>query len=529
MTESDSHVVAFVDIGTNAIRMLLVRVTPAHSHKVLMQQREAVRLGEGEFRSRVLQEEAMERAVLVCRKFADLARSHQAREIIAVATSATREARNQAAFIERLEEEAGLTVHVISGTEEARLIYLGVVSGVHLDKRLGLILDIGGGSTEVAVGDQQRFRFLESLKLGTIRLTSLYVPHPEKPVSTEDYNAMREHIRSVAVRTFQHVRRYALDMAIGSSGTVANLADVAARMYLKRRRERDDVLALEQLKGVIALLRSLPLQKRKEVPGINPERADIIIPGAAIIEVFLTELALGAIHISERGLRDGLLMDYLSRTDETRTLTEMPVRVRSVLQLGRSCHFEEAHARHVADVSLMLFDSAKALGLHKFGGPERDLLEYAALLHDIGTFVSYENHHAHSHYLIHNADLLGFDRMELACMAATAYFHRRTPPRKKHPLFATLDPQAKRAVPVLSMILRMAESLDRSHASLVKSVVLERNGSKGTVLEIRASQDCELELWGVRHHLDAFENVFGQPLEVRVARSEADTTVAEAT
>ncbi|HEY3296686.1 MAG TPA: Ppx/GppA phosphatase family protein [bacterium] len=521
MTEDASHVVAFIDIGTNAVRLLLVRVTPAHSYKVLMQQREAVRLGEGEFRNQMLQADAMERALLVCRKFADLARSHAAKEIVAVATSATREARNQQEFVRRLEAEAGLTVHVISGIEEARLIYLGVASGIHLDKRTALFVDIGGGSTEISVGDQQQFQWLESLKLGAIRLTSLYIPHPEKPLSRERYDAMREHIRSVAVRTFQRVRLSAAVMAVGSSGSIANLADIAARIYLKRRRERDDVLTLEQLQGVVALLRPLTQDKRKEVPGINPERADIILAGAAIIETILQETRLSAIHISERGLRDGLLMDYLARIDPTRALTQMPVRMRSVMQLGRACHFEEKHARQVADLALMLFDSAKELGLHWLGAAERELLEYAALLHDIGTFVSYENHHAHSHYLIRNADLLGFDQQELACMAATAYFHRRTLARRKHPLFEPLDSRSKRAVPALSMLLRMAESLDRSHAGKITRVSFERVPQDGILLTMEAPQDCELEVWGVRHHLDAFKKTFEQALEIRVMPTHA--------
>jgi exopolyphosphatase/guanosine-5'-triphosphate,3'-diphosphate pyrophosphatase len=521
VSAEDNHVVAFMDIGTNSVRLLLVRVTPGHSHKVLMQLREAVRLGEGEFRTRVLQVAAIERAVLVCCKFADLARSHGARETIAVATSATREARNQDEFVRRIEEAAGIAVHVISGVEEARLIYRGVSGGLRLDKRLAMFVDVGGGSTEISVGDQMQFQWLESLKLGAIRLSALYVGDPDKAMSRPQYEAMREQVRSVAVRTIKRVRLSGAELAVASSGTAENLADIAARLFLKRRRERDDVLTLEQLQGVVALLRPLPLAKRKEIPGINPERADIILPGAAILDTLLEETRLPALHISDRGLRDGLLTDYLERVDPSRTLTRLPVRLRSVMQLGRSCNLEEKHARQVAVLALMLFDSARELGLHRLAEEERELLEYAALLHDIGTFVSYENHHAHSQYLIRNSDLLGFDQRELACMAATAFFHRRTLPRKKHPVFETLDARSRRAVPVMSVLLRLAESLDRSHAGNVTRVSLERTGSGAVLLRMEAPAGCDLELWGVRLHAEAFEKAFDVPLDIPASASPA--------
>ena len=199
----------------------------------------------------------------------------------------------------------------------------------------------------------------------------------------------------------------------------------------------------------------------------------------------------------------------------------------AVLQLAQTCEFDSAHTHQVARLALRMFDELQPL--HNLSSKERDWLHYAALLHDIGTFVSYENHHAHSHYLIRNADLVGFDQQELACMAATAYFHRRTLPRKKHPLFAELDARSKRAVPILSTLLRMAESLDRSHTGKVTNVSLERMPTGGIRLNMEAPQDHELELWGVRHHADAFAKVFGQPLEIDVTKPVIGVSPIEAT
>jgi exopolyphosphatase/guanosine-5'-triphosphate,3'-diphosphate pyrophosphatase len=514
MTADGKRVVAFLDIGTNSVRMLLVRLEPAHGYTVLTYQKEAVRLGEGEFQAEHLQPEAIDRTVLVCRKFVDLAQSRGADEFVAAATSATREAHNREALLRRLETEAGLHVHVVSGREEARLVYLGIVSGLNLGEKRALIIDVGGGSTELIVGEQKQFILLDSVRLGAIRLSGEFFRDRDRPVSSARYDAMCKAIRSAAAANVRRVKQFAVDMAVGSSGTATNLADVAAREYLKRKWQRDDVFTYEQVRGVIDKLCALPLEERRKVPGLNPERADIIIAGAAIFDVLMKELGLKEITVSERGLRDGLLMDYLSRTDGGVEISELPLRLRSVLKLGHVCGFDEAHARQVAGLALELFDGAKAVGLHRFGGTERELLEYAALLHDIGMFLSYESHHRHSYYLIRHSDLLGFDQNELAIMATTALFHRRYLPRRRYPEFAALDNHGQKIVRVLSTLLRLAESLDRSHAGLVRHARLTGNSSGPLRLLIECSGECQLELWGVNGHQAAFKSVFGRIFEV---------------
>jgi exopolyphosphatase/guanosine-5'-triphosphate,3'-diphosphate pyrophosphatase len=513
------RVVAFMDIGTNSIRLLLVRINPNHTHTILTSQKEVVRLGENEFVEGSLQPEAMSRAVLVCRKFVELARSNAADEIVAVATSATRDAENQKEFLDRLKNEAGIEVHVISGKEEARLIYQGVSSGVHIGKQKAIFIDIGGGSTEVVVGDQSQHYHLDSLKLGAIRLTSMFLPDAQAgPVSSERYQLIQRYVRTTAVRTLQRLQGYDAELAFGSSGTIINLAEVASRTLRKRPRERDEALSLRHLKETARMLCSLPYDERRDVPGINPERADIIIAGAAIIETLMEEFGLEELHISDRGLRDGLLADYLSRTGQGEELSQLSVRERSVLQLGRACGFDENHARTVTRLALDMFDSARTAGLHDLGDDERELLEHAAMLHDVGAFLSYNNHHAHSYYVIRNADLLGFDQSQIAVMAATALFHRKAFPRKKHPEFAALDEDEQEAVTVLCTLLRIAESLDRSHSGYIQSARLKALDKQRAALRLSASHDCQLELWSVENQKDDFERAFDHELTIEMAK-----------
>src|SRR6267378_2418850 len=279
------RVVAFVDMGTNSVRLLLVRIRPNHSFAVLNSQKEVIRLGDHEFGERRLQPAAMDRAVLVCRRFAELARASGAEEMVAVATSATR--------------EAGIEFHTVSGKEEARLIYLGVASGIHLGRKRALFIDIGGGSTELVLGDQEQAVYLDSMRLGAIRLTSLFLEDDEGAIDKEQYEAICRHVERQSVVPVARLRRRRFDFVVGSSGTIENLAEIAVRKFLSRRRRRDDVLTRRQLRKNVRMLCDLPLLRRRRVKGMNPERADIIIGGAAILETLMDELGIEEVRISD--------------------------------------------------------------------------------------------------------------------------------------------------------------------------------------------------------------------------------------
>jgi exopolyphosphatase/guanosine-5'-triphosphate,3'-diphosphate pyrophosphatase len=509
-----AETVAYIDIGTNSARLMVVRLAPDHSWTILSMQKETVRLGEGEFGEvRQLQPAAMERAATVCARFADLARTHGASRFVTVATAATREARNGQDFVRLVRETAGLDVHVVSGKEEARLIYLGLLSRAHVHDR-ALVIDIGGGSTEVALGDAVGADLVESVSLGAIRLTAEAPPSdPQGRTTPEEYEQLKHQVRLSSQHTLRDVGRPEA-AAYGTSGTIVNLAAVAERTLHQRMPGRDQPLPLQDLRTVARRLRGMTSAGRRSVPGLAPARADIIVAGAAILETLLEDLGVETIvALDECGLREGLLLDDLARAGQPELRRGAGVRERSVLQLARSTTFDEAHARHVAHLATELFDSAGAAGVHRLGAEERELLHYAALLHDIGTFLSYTRHHQHTYYLIRNADLVGFDQREIAVMAATAYFHRKALPAPRFEAFAGLDGRSRKVVRRLGAYLRLAEYLDRGHAGAIAHARLRRE-ARSLLLELRTAGDWSLEKWSLERRRGSLEKALGYPLGV---------------
>lgn len=513
---SEGRVVAFIDIGTNSIRLLLVRINPNGSYQPLTKQKETVRLGDKEFIDKILQLKAMERAVIVCKKFMELARAYRAEEVIAVATSATRDAGNKVQFLEMLKREANLEVCTISGNEEARLIYLGVSSGLGLGYSKALFIDIGGGSTEVSVGDQRQYYFLHSFNLGSIRLTNMFLPDETGPVSEERYEQVKDYIRHKAADIIKELSKYRIECAIGSSGTIENLARIAFVYMHKTDHESYEKLQYEDLKKIVQAMCVLPLEERRKFPGINSQRADIILAGAAIIETFMEELGLSDIRVSKCGLREGLLVDYISKSEFSYMVTHMSVRKRSIMQLGLTCNFDEEHAHIVTRLALELFDSIQALEIYEFREEDRELLEYGSTLHDIGTFLSYDTHQTHAYHLIRESNLPGFQLEEIEVIANLAYFHRKNIPKKKHPNLAGLNKDTVKSIRVLSALLRIAEGLDRSHTGVISHVRFYIASTDTLVLEMHAQRECQLEIWEVEKQKKYFMKIFGYNLQYKV-------------
>jgi exopolyphosphatase/guanosine-5'-triphosphate,3'-diphosphate pyrophosphatase len=510
--DGQAHVVAFIDVGTNSIRLLVVRINTNGSYTVLRQEKEVVRLGEGEFKDNVLIPAAIGRAVVVCGKFVELSNNFRADHIVAVATSAAREARNQQELLDRLRSGARLDVSVVSGKEEARLIYLGVSSGLHIGDRKALFIDVGGGSCEIIIGDQNQYFYLDSLKLGAIRMSTLFVPEGHTgPITDSMYDKMCKYVRAAIIRTRKEVAEHDIAMAVASSGTAINLAQIATHMF-DLEEGRQPFLRRSQLKKMSAYLRSLPLEKRRQVPGINPERADIIIGGAATLETLMEELGLSEILVSERGLRDGLFVEYLGEVGLISDSGPVNVRERSILQLARSCNMDEDHAVIVQRLALDLFDTGKRVKLHNMGKWERELLSYAAFLHDIGDFISFNNHHLHSYYIIANSDLLGFDQREISIIANLTKFHRKKIPRRNDPEMNGMDGHTQDMIAMLSALLRVAESLDRSHVGLIKEAGFIRADKEKAILRIISKEECQLECWGVEADSKAFQKAYGRSL-----------------
>ncbi len=522
-TKKNAPVFAAIDIGTNSIRLAVVRVEDDQRLTTLASHREVVRLGEGEFEKSEMTPAAIARGALVCAKFADVARGFGASEIVALATSATREADNREEFIERVRHEADIEVRVISGVEEARLIWLGVSSGIELGTRKALLIDIGGGSTEVIVGNAEGHLVLDSLKLGAVRLSDQFF-RGEGAYTPEQFAKVQVYVRGVASQIQKRVKEVGFDVAFGSAGTITTLGDIVAKRLTEGSgavQRNSGTFRLTDLRDTVQMLLRLTLEERRRVPGMDANRADIILGGAAIIQTLMEVFGAEKMTVSERGLRDGILLDHLLREDSAREqFKAQSVRRRSILQLARACKYEAEHADHTRMLCLRLFDELKRLGLHNYGEDEKELLEYAAITHDIGTFLSHSNHQKHAYYLIRNSDLLGFNDTEIDIIANVALYHRKGIPRSKHLNLIALNKSERKRVSVLAAILRLAEGLDRGHLGTVKDVWLSiGKNPRHFILTLYSDTDCQMEIWGVNNNKDLFEYVFEAPLEVRAART----------
>jgi exopolyphosphatase/guanosine-5'-triphosphate,3'-diphosphate pyrophosphatase len=314
-------------------------------------------------------------------------------------------------------------------------------------------------------------------------------------------------------RVASQVKAFNVKLAFGSSGTIVNLAEIGSRMFKKSNSDaKGQVLSRKTLKKTAQILCALTLEERKKIPGINPERADILVAGAAAMDAIMEEFGLEEIKVSHKELRDGLLVDYLSTFEGFREFQKTPIRQRSVLHLSRSCNYDEKHSETVASLALQLFDSAKIAGLHNLHEEERELLKYAATMHDIGDFLSFNDHHLHAHYIINNASLLGFDQKEITIMANVAKFHRKKHPTKKSFKNTGLDENSKTTVMILAVFLRLAEKLDRSHCAIIKKVEFTKVGEDYVLLSLFSDSDCSMEEWSVVQNGQAFYGAFGKKL-----------------
>ncbi len=507
-----------VDLGTNSARLAVVRVDKVHHDtSTLALHKETIRLGQGEFAHNRITKPAMERGLRVLGQFADIARSYGASDIVVAATAALREAENRRVFVERAFKEHGIDVQIVSGLEEARLIYLGVASGVDLNSHTGFFIDIGGGTTELILGDGRDYKYLDSLKLGAIRLHDMLLKDKKGKISKKRYSKLQEYIVGQGSLACRKIADQGFDVMYGSSGTIMNLAEITAkRLGDNVTSLQNYVLRYSDLQETISILCDMDVESRKNVPGINSDRADIIISGAAILDTIMRETGASEIVISDRALRHGLLIDHLFQEDTVKErYLNISVRLRSIMQLCRACNFEEHHTEKVVSLALSIYDELAEMGLHPYGDNERELLRYAALVHDIGSFVSHVDHHKHSYYLIRNWALLGFTDEEIELLACTAMCHRKTSPKKA--CADRLSGKGRRLVEVLASILRIADSLDRSQLGVVKNIRLQRDETTNDIIiRVYATEDCPLEMWSLESKKKLFERTFSTDLQVRM-------------
>ncbi len=399
---------AAIDVGTNSIHLIVVEIdADLDTSRVLYKAREMVRLGAGDAMERgLLGPKAMDRGAAAIARFAEAAREQGAVAVRAVATSAVREAANAVEFTALVRERAGVDLEILSGHEEARLIHLGVARGYPIYDRLACIIDIGGGSTEFIVADGYRPYFLESVKLGSLRLYDAYM----RGAASQVVAAYRldQHIATQLEPLLERLREFPLDIVIGTSGTIMGLAALDAAGDEVTARVHGYELRLERLRALQTRMLAMSENERRRMPGMNPRRADIIVAGNAVMIAALEGLGRDRLVVCERALRDGVVVDFVQRDQELmRSLgDERARRLDAVENLGRRFASAGAHERHVAATAVALFD--RLLDLHGMGQADRDLLNAAALVHDIGRYVNPSAHHKHGAYLIRNALLPGW-------------------------------------------------------------------------------------------------------------------------
>ena len=506
---------AAIDIGTNSIHMIVVKVRPDRSFEIIDREKDMVRLGAGGLDGRSITPTAMAAALQTLAKFKRLAESHQVDEIVAAATSATREADNGGDFIAEVAQATGIQIKVISGTEEARLIHLAAGYGVDIGASTGVVVDIGGGSVEVTLGSATQMTLGRSFKVGVIRLTERFVKSDS--LSGRDERRLVKHLHGEMGAYLDQVAERGFDRVIGTSGTILSLGAVAiaeeSPSLEELRNRRVSAKALHRLRKKLT---SLSLEERLAVPGLDPRRADLSVAGSVLFDTIIKRLGADEFTLCDLALREGLVLDYIHRNSARISKVERypDVRRRSAIELAERCGYWPEHAQQVAKLALAIFDQTRSV--HGLSDRERDWLEYGALLHDIGVHISYERHHRHSYYLIKNGDLRGFDPEEIEIIALIARYHRQGVPQKSHQGYGDLSRSKRRAVKALSAMVRLAEGLDRSHSRALAGLDLYPR-SDDYLARIRTTGDAELELWAAHRHVAPLEKILGKPIRFEVA------------
>jgi len=496
---------AVIDAGSNAIRLQIASVDQPGTYRIVEQDRRAARLGHRVFETGVLDPSSRSDALDALKRFKNIADRNNVTDLRAIATSAMREARDGASFIE---EAAGLgvTLKVLSEEEEARLISLGILSGLKFDPPLGLFLDIGGGSVELAVGNHSKMFALASLPLGAVRLTERFLKHD--PPTEKELHTLEQFVRQRLAPAGRRLSREKYSMAFGSGGTLTSLAEMDARLTGESHQESLYVLRRGRLKSLFDLLRSQPLHERVSSIAGDPKRADILVAGAGVLLAIMTQLELDYIFVSSRGLRDGLMADVLSKAYPAYigTWTEEARRSESIEEVGEKYNYEKAHCQQVSRLALSLFEQMREL----HGLPDRysNILHAASMLHDIGLFIAYPKHHKHTYYLIKSSGPSSFDAIELDIIANIARYHRKSNPSSKHLPFSQLSAVQQDIVRKLSAILRVADGLDYGHQSRVWEIRCRKKPENVFSIELDGNGDLTEEIRSAADKSDLMREVY---------------------
>lgn len=510
---------AAIDVGTNSFHLIVVKTNESGGFEIVDREREVIRLGEGSSGNiKYIKSEVFGRAIATLKRFKGIADSHNA-VVRAVATSAVRESYNKNEFIQAVLEETGIEIEVISGYEEARLIYLGVMKAVPIYNKKALVIDIGGGSTELLIGYKGEKKFSISLKIGAVRLTEKFFP--DYVVTESRIKECKKWVEVELVHAASMIGKLGFSICVGSSGTIMSTGLIIQAMR-KGNSTSNMILnnfefskkELEKVKEEI--LNRKTIVNRKKISGLDEKRADIAPAGIIILSTIFQLLNIKTITISGYALREGIILDSLQKLHADSSMPNLSdIRNESVRHLAESCRYDKLHCKHIAKLSVDFFVQLK--NLHKLGDECKEYLFAAAMLHDVGYHISHTNHHQHSFYIIKNSELLGFNENEISIIAHTARYHRKSHPKSRHEDFNLLSPATQEVVKKLSAMLRVVDAFDRTHKQLIKSIKADVNkNSVDLIVKCHNGVVPEIELWNLQRRKGLFEEVFSKKIIVEI-------------
>lgn len=515
--EKTAPKIAAIDVGTNSFHLIIVSVDHRGILQVHYREKETVRLGCCAKDMKILLPDAMERGISALSRFALLANSEQA-EISAVATSAVREAENKDDFLKKVKKTTGIDIEVVSGTEEGRLIYLGAIHALPIENLKSLIIDIGGGSTETIIGYHGEIKYVHSEKIGAIRLTEGFFKNGI--ATSQKVSACRDFIKGAWSPTMKRLIETGFETVVGTSGTILNLAVMALsdkKEILPEEINGLNVSREDMLNIIEKVVNIQTPEERKLLPAIDESRTDIIVAGALIIEHAIKSLNIQNILISSYALREGIVYNTIQKNQarlEHHQLSHL--RYQTIQNICKRYNVLMPHSEHVKNISLRIFDELQ--WLHGLSFVEREWLEAAALLHDVGFYISTDQHHKHSFYLISHCDMPGFTKDESEIIANIARYHRKSHPNIKHGNFKKLPSDKKNIVKILAGILRIAEGIDRRQLMVIKDVKIQTIGKNITISLIPDSNSGypDIELWGADRRKSLLEEALDMTIKLDV-------------
>ena len=500
------QIIAAIDVGSNAMRMVVGRIVYEGKVEAVENLRLPVRLGQDAFTTGIVNEETAQQAVDAFIRFRKVADDHKVEKIRAVATSAMRELANSDLLIDRIARTTGIEIETISGEEEARLIHLAVAQAVNLKNKHVLLIDIGGGSVEVTLSQNGNILSTESYNMGTVRL--LKKLSDGKNAAMPFHKLVREYAEAARHRIDRELGSKKIDMCVGTGGNIEEMGSLRQKLF---KRDSDRAITLEELDKLVETLSRMKIEERMRRLKLKPDRADVILPASIVLQMIAHEAKIREVTIPNVGLKDGVLWDMAYSLQEKMRVSPREQVWTSALRLGKKYQFDQDHAKLVSYLAGRLFDQSQTL--HELDAENKLLLEVAALLHDIGHFISTVDHHKHGYYILKANPLIGLSESQQNIVANIIQYHRKLTPSFQDDGFRNLPPRDRIVVTELSALIRLADSLDVSHTGRVRDIQFEQQKNSWN-LKLQGNGDLMLERWTLEKRQRLFQDVFGVKLKI---------------